>query len=527
MQETNQEKKEEILNDKVQKAIENCRNELLKDPNNSRLYIKLGDLYLKWHIDIYQAKQYIDEAINQYQMASELSVDNGEIYYKLGRAFFFKGELERALNYFNLALENGANKAQTHYMIAKTLKKKDRYTDALEEVELALNFCFLKSSRIHYLKSRLLKVVSFKTFKNSLESFWELILSLLTLPFDFEAIKNVKEKLKIITIFPFLMKGWFVFTSKEYDKAIEIYTKAVNKMPGFAPLYCLLGDIYRALGKYDEAIVEYKMARWLDNLCLPAYQSLAQAYEELGDYDNAINIYLAFIKVHSKNAILHSNVANLYFMKGDIETATMHYQSAITLSTKPNWLSIVTQTLGYIQQNIVKNLDAAIASFQSSNMLTPKEIDTYISLGSAFYDKEDYDNAFIIYRRALELSPHNSKIHCNLGYLYWGTGDITEAIREYELSIKYDAKYDIAHNNLGVIYLDDLAHIQKAIDCFKAAVEANPNYALAHYNLARALSIKGEKIEAAKHYQIALDVNTITNEMDSDEIQEKLNNLFN
>ncbi len=96
-------------------------------------------------------------------------------------------------------------------------------------------------------------------------------------------------------------------------------------------------------------------------------------------------------------------------------------------------------------------------------------------------------NALIIYRRALELEPNNAKIHCNLGYLYWGMGELSEAIKEYELSIKYDVGYAIAHNNLGVIYLDDLAHIQKASDCFRAAISANPNYALAYYNLARAL----------------------------------------
>ena len=60
----------------------------------------------------------------------------------------------------------------------------------------------------------------------------------------------------------------------------------------------------------------------------------------------------------------------------------------------------------------------------------------------------------------------------------------------------------------------------------EAAIEANPNYALAYYNLARSLSIKGEKVEAAKFFQIAYDINGITNEIDPLEIQERLNNLF-
>lgn len=101
-----------------------------------------------------------------------------------------------------------------------------------------------------------------------------------------------------------------------------------------------------------------------------------------------------------------------------------------------------------------------------------------------------------------------------------------EAIEEYQLSIKYQPDYAIAHNNLGVIYLDDLAQIQKASECFKNALEYDPNYALAHYNYARCLSIKGEKVEAAKYYRAALDINAITKEMDSNEIQDRLNSLF-
>lgn len=213
-------------------------------------------------------------------------------------------------------------------------------------------------------------------------------------------------------------------------------------------------------------------------------------------------------------------------MKGEIDKAVRHYQSAISLNPKQDWTSLVAQTLGYIQQNVTKNTEAAISSFQIAHLLAPKEIDIYISLGSAFYDIEDYKNALIIYRRALELDPDNAKIHCNMGYLYWGMGDITEAIKEYNLSIKNDPLYDIAHNNLGVIYLDDLAHISKAIECFKHAAEANPNYALAYYNIARAHAIKGEKIEAAKYYQLAYDVNSVTEEIEPSEIQERLNNLF-
>ena len=159
-------------------------------------------------------------------------------------------------------------------------------------------------------------------------------------------------------------------------------------------------------------------------------------------------------------------------------------------------------------------------------MLTPDDIDIYINMGSAFYDKEDYDNALAIYRKALELDPNNAKIHCNLGFLFWGKGDTEQAMQEYELAIKYDKNYAIAYNNLGVIYLDDLGRVQRAIELFKSAITANPNYALAYFNLARATTIVGDKVEAAKLYQVSQDINKITGEIDPHDIEEKIKDLF-
>ena len=510
----------------IQKAIEYCQGLLLNEPSNTKLHIRLGDLYLNWHLDIYQAKQYIDEAITEYQKAAETQIDNGEIYYKIGIALFHKGELDKAINYFNIAIDKGVSLSQCHYMIANCFKKKDRFQDALNHINIALRHCFLNSSRIHYTKYRLINALYFKDFKKEFTSVVELILSYLTLPFDKEARKNIKDKMKWILIIPVLIKADRFLIHGDIQNAFDSYNEAIDKMPGFSTLYVALGDAYRKIGKLDEAIVEYKMALWIDSLNNTAYNGLVQAYEELGDYDNAIMYYEKYIQIHPNNAVLHSNLANLYFMKGEAELAISHYQSAILINPKPDWTSIVAQTLGYIQQNITKNIDCAIANYQLANSFTPREMDVYISLGSAFYDNEDYKNALVVYRRALELEPNNSKIHCNLGYLHWGMGDLNEAIKEYKLSIKYDPSYDIAHNNLGVIYLDDLVQIQDAIDCFENAIECNPNYALAYYNLGRCYALKGENVEAAKFFQNAMDVNNITNEIDPQDIQDRLNSLF-
>lgn len=102
--------RDNIINKKENKnkmfdQIERCRLDLQKDPTNPALHVRLGDLYMKWHLDIYNACQYIDEAITEYQLAMESLIDSCEIYYKIGVAFYHKGDLDKAINYFTMALE--------------------------------------------------------------------------------------------------------------------------------------------------------------------------------------------------------------------------------------------------------------------------------------------------------------------------------------------------------------------------------------------------------------------------------------
>ncbi len=510
----------------VKNAIELCQIGLQEDPTNADLHLRLGDLYLAWHLDIYNSAQYIDEAITEYQRAMETYIDSAEIYYKIGRAHFYKGDLDKAINYLDMAISKDNKFAKAYYLLAETYTKKAHFLEASMNAKKAIKYMPFRNSCAHFLLSNLYSVSSFRSFKNKIKANFEFILSVLTLPFDIQAIENVVRTISYFKFFPILAKGFYMVHTRSVDAAIDTYIKAIEKAPGFVPLYCLLGDIYRSLGRFDDAITEYKMAIWLDCLNIEAYRHLCQAYEELGDYDSAVEIYQKLIQIMPNMPDVHSNLANILYIKGDVEGAISHFQTAVTLNPRKQWTSIINQTLGFVYQESKNDINAAITSYQSAYLLTPEDIDIYVNLGSAFYDKEDYDNALTVYRNALELDPKNAKIHCNLGFLYWGKGDIDEAIKEYEMSIEYDPNYDIAYNNLGVIYLDDLGRVQKAIELFKKSVECNPNYALAHFNLARAITITGDKIEAAKLYQIAQDINKITNEIDPQDIIDKINGLF-
>ncbi len=519
-------KKQNKSKNKMFDQIERCRLDLQKDPSNPALHVRLGDLYLKWHLDIFNACQYIDEAITEYQLAMESLIESPEIYYKLGVAFYHKGELDKAINYFTLALEKKNKYYEAYYMLAETFVKKAHFTDAIDAAEAAIICSKLKSSSAHYLLYKLFEASSFKNIKTKLRAIYEKCVAFLLIPFDKTAQKNIFKNIFYLRFLPLFIKGFYAIQIKDFSKAIQLYKDAIEEAPGFAPLYCVLGDIYLSTGYFEDSIAEYKMAIWLDSFNIAAYRHLCRAYEEQGDYNQAIDVYTKLIAMAPNIPDLYSNLANIYYIKGEFDSAISNYQTAITLNPNKSWTSVIAQTMGFVYQENKSDPDAAISAYQTAYVLTPDDIDIYVNLGSAFYDKEDYNNALAVYRQALELQPHNAKIHCNLGFLYWGKGDTEEAIKSYELAIKYNVKYDIAYNNLGVIYLDDLGRVNKAIELFKKAVETNPNYALAHFNLARAISIVGDKVEAAKLYQMAQDINKITQEIDPRDIADKISELF-
>ena len=47
---------------------------------------------------------------------------------------------------------------------------------------------------------------------------------------------------------------------------------------------------------------------------------------------------------------LYSNLANIYYIKGEFDLAISNYQTAITLNPNRSWTSVIAQTMGFVYQ---------------------------------------------------------------------------------------------------------------------------------------------------------------------------------
>lgn len=83
------------------------------------------------------------------------------------------------------------------------------------------------------------------------------------------------------------------------------------------------------------------------------------------------------------------------------------------------------------------------------------------------------------------------------------TQDWNMVIRALTIQLDEIREYiAVAHHNIGVIYASN-SNYALAIESFLSALKFNPDYAIAHYNLAIVLSKVGDTAKSAKHVEEA------------------------
>lgn len=138
----------------------------------------------------------------------------------------------------------------------------------------------------------------------------------------------------------------------------------------------------------------------------------------------------------------------------------------------------------------------------------------------------DLDKAIRSYCDAITLKPDEFRAYSKVGIALWEKDYLEEALVAYHKAVELNPENEFAQNNLGILYLDGLADAEEALEYFEEAIALNPNYTLAYFNAGRASQEMGFINDAANYYQMAIDLNRLTEELDEEDIQERLHSLF-
>ncbi|MBR5305111.1 MAG: tetratricopeptide repeat protein [Candidatus Gastranaerophilales bacterium] len=506
----------------------NCYIESIKEnPDQSSAYYRLATLLHK------NGQIGVENAIEQCHRAIELNPTDANAHMYLGYFLSLNQQFDEAKKEFKEAIKLKPSTSRTRLVLALTCLEKIRnatckksikdYTNALYYGLTGTLMSVFDTASIKMFCQNLADDLNFAKYKavgdfyekiNSEKKAYNIYLSAVDNSkksialyermakiaikknrhdIAFDCLNNIvilsnNDPMKVVDAIEYVEQ----YQSDRINELIDYYTILANKYPEFSKCYYELGHLYLKKDEKINALSAFKLALKYDN-DNPYYQnSLAYAYVQLEQYDSAIELY----------------------------------KKALEANPNDEWSAVVAQALAAIYHQVKGNSDAAISMLENSLLLTKNKSQIYEAIADIYYDIESLDHAIEYYQMALRDDSENPKIYSRLAMANWEKDCIEKAIIFYSKAIELDSTYDIAYNNLGVVFLDGLGDATRAIDYFRTAIEINPNYVLAHFNLARSYETMNEKINAAKQYQKALNLNKTINELDNQIIEERLYRLF-
>ena len=547
-----------------QKTSDNSNTGSIKEPNNSmQLAQAAHQRYL-----LHSSSEDLTTAINYYIEALKNNPDTSSAYFRLASLLHDNGQIgiESAVEQCRKAVEIDSNNPNAHMYLGYFLSLKGDFEEAQEQFKIAIDLNPLKSSRTRLVLAMTLlekAKISRKSVAEFTSAIYYIFSGSLLFFFDKASVKMFfKNVLDDISFIKYRAFGEILEKTNQDKNAYTLYADALDKTKNKSVFYERMAQIAKRKKRFDvalecyqssvalcasnpmrivsaiEFIEEYypeKTDELIDLYTVLTNQNpnISRCYYELGhlylkkeDKISAVNAFKLALKLETENPFYLNALAFAYVQLEQYDSAIELYQKALSLNPDNEWSAVVAQALAAIYHQIKGNSDAAISMLQNALLLTKEKSQIYQAIADIYYDTEDLDKAIEYYNYSLDGDCNNPKAYSRLAMAYWEKDYIEKAIIYYSKAIDLDPEYDIAYNNLGVIFLDGLGDSKRALTYFENAIDINPNYVLAHFNIGRAFEAMGQKIDAAKKYQTAINLNKINPEIDSQMIEDMLYKLF-
>ncbi len=224
-------------------------------------------------------------------------------------------------------------------------------------------------------------------------------------------------------------KGNIHFQREEYENAIDAYNKAIELDRSFGWPYSNMAHTYLKLGKFAEAILLYQKSASLlkkKEEKAAAWNSLGNIYRHLNEYENALSAYqkadeidpqntgrhgsmdLASLEPNSRSAQVWLELGNLFFKSGSYKEAADAYTNTVKIDPSSGWAHS-NLAMSFVFQGKYKE---AVSVYLKSIELFDNDKDravTWNRLGNVYRKMNDEDSARNAYQTAVRLS--NEKVN--------------------------------------------------------------------------------------------------------------------
>lgn len=300
------------------------------------------------------------------------------------------------------------------------------------------------------------------------------------------------------------------------EKAILQLREVLRVEPGNAEATEKLPALLLAQGKFDECISFIQNLRAAGPVSRDLLVMLGDAYVAKNALAEAEGPYLLALDDRLDNAGALLGLAQISRLKGEMRETSIYLARVATLSADSNSPEFLYKFALLALR--VGMIDQAKAALERSLKLRPDEPSYLLALGVAWLSRGDLFEAEKLFRRLIEIQPHNSLGQLHLGYVLLNQKKYRDARLWLEKSARSPNAIPEVFYYLGLVAQeqnDDAG----AIPLFEKAVQKLPNYAHARIalgssymklkNYARAreeleTAVKLDPNEPKAHYNLAL-----------------------
>ena len=286
------------------------------------------------------------------------------------------------------------------------------------------------------------------------------------------------------------------------DQARRELDETIKQFPNSREALVQVGLLNLADKQYKEAENVFGKLYQTDSQDLRGLMGLSETYAGQGQYDKAVQLLQSELAKRPDMTQIRIALGNLAFRAGKYDLAIQNYQAM--LKKEPDDGGVYVR----LGETYRKKGDTSLPSeaFRKAKELLPNDVQPYLQLALLLDGTGQHEQARPIYEQILKLQPDNPVALNNLAYMMAETGgDLDQALALAERAKqKLPADINVA-DTLGWIYIKKNLS-DNAVSIFRDLVIKKPDVSTFRYHLGMALYQRGDKSQARKELQTALQL---------------------
>jgi len=314
-------------------------------------------------------------------------------------------------------------------------------------------------------------------------------------------------------------------------KAIEIYERLLDREGESWELLLQLGDLFSALGRFNEAAERYQRLLNLDPSNRALQRQLAETYVRAGKADDAIRILEKMVERDDRDVDVTVALADAYLEKREFEKALKLYEDLLK-KEKGNpqvKIRVGIAYFGRIQSdstflpkarqmfeeaakdlpndwrpfwylgalaNMEQKDSVAFENFLRVTQLESGTMEAWWYVGTHYFDRNEHQKVVDLMEKGKQFFPRDFRVYLLLGLSYSRLDRNEEAVENLWQSLKLNPS-DINTLSSLALTLDGMKRYEQSDSLYEQALKVDPTSDLILNNYGYSLAERGLQLDRA------------------------------